>query len=383
MARRPANGASAVRRARRPREVIDRLQRRSAARDDVLGLAAGLPAQSLFPRAAIATATLRVLGHGDCAALQYGWPEGATELREWIAARLRARGAPADADDVIVTSGAQQALALVVETSLHPDDRISVDAESYPAALELFRAHRVVPTASEEAGAAYLMPGVTNPRGVAASADRVQRLLASNAVLIADEAYVDLRFDGSVPPPLFAAAPDRVFHVGTFSKTLCPGFRIGWLVPPRARRGDILRSKSEADLQANSLSQAILVELFRRYDYDAHLERARRVYARRADALLCALERWLPSFRVQAPEGGFSVFVESDGEGDDVRFLEVATAHGVTFDPGCLFRFDGRASPVSFRLCHSSVQLRAIDEAVKRLGRAWFEYSRGATRRVG
>src|SRR5689334_10815469 len=199
MTPRPAERTPAIRpRTSRPEEVIDRLQRRSAANHEVLSLAAGLPAESLFPRSSIAEATVRVLGRSDCEALQYGWPEGSLALREWIATRLRARGAEVTAEDVVVTSGAQQALSLVVETSLHEGDRITVDAESYPAALDLFRARWLVLTEGA-ARAAYVMPGVTNPRGAGIDGGRIRLLLQSNALLVADEAYVDLRFDGVVP----------------------------------------------------------------------------------------------------------------------------------------------------------------------------------------
>jgi 2-aminoadipate transaminase len=350
--------------------VIDRLQRKAAAAPDVLSLAGGLPAQSLFPRRVIGAATLLALRQTDCAALQYGWPEGAPELRAWIAARLTARGAKVTSDDVIVTSGAQQAIALAIDAALHQGDAISVDAESYPAALDLFRARGLIPTTSIAASMAYVMHGVTNPKSVGIDRARLRAILDAGLPIIADEAYTELRFDGVVERPLLNDAPDRTFHVGTFSKTLCPGFRIGWLIPPRARRADVLRLKAGADLQANSLSQSILSEMVRRWDYDAHLIHARRVYARRADALLTAIRRWMPaSFDVVEPEGGFSIFVQTEYEGDDARLLEVAAQYGTSFDPGRLFRASP-GTPLSFRLCHSSIRPKAISEAVERLARA-------------
>jgi 2-aminoadipate transaminase len=362
--------------------VIDRLQRKAAAAPDVLSLAGGLPAQSLFPRRVIATATLHTLGQANCAALQYGWPEGAPELRAWIAARLAARGAKVTADDVIVTSGAQQAIALAIDAVLAPGDHVSVDAETYPAALDLFRARGLIPTTSIAASMAYVMHGVTNPKSVGMDSARLRATLDSGVPIIADEAYAELRFDGVVLPPLLIEAPDRTFHVGTFSKTLCPGFRIGWLIPPQARRADLLRLKAGADLQANSLSQSILSEMVRRWDYDAHLARARRVYARRAEALLDAIRHSLPSsFDIIEPEGGFSIFVQTDIEGDDARLLELAAQYGTSFDPGRLFRAMPADAPLSLRLCHSSIRPKAIGAAVERLARAFQAFRSGANAR--
>jgi 2-aminoadipate transaminase len=311
-------------------------------------------------------------------ALQYGWPEGSPDLREWIAARLRRRGAHVDADDVIVTSGAQQAIALAIGARRSEGNTIAVDHESYPAALELFLAQGLKPTTSLAASMAYVMPGVTNPRSTDLDDTRARALVDAQIPIIADEAYADLRFDGRDARLLLAEAPDRTFHVGTFSKTLCPGFRIGWLVPPRAYRDEVLRLKSGADLQANSLSQAILTEMVKGWDYDAHLARARRLYARRAAALYGAVQRWLPAFRTVKPEGGFSIFMETDRGGDDARFLEIAVARGVAFDPGRSFCVAPRRSALSFRLCHSSLRISAIDEAVRRLAGAWDVFQREA-----
>jgi 2-aminoadipate transaminase len=359
--------------------AIDRLQRASAARSDVLSLAGGLPAQELFPRRAITSACVTVLNRCDCAALQYGWPEGGPDLRSWIAARLGARGASVAADDVIVTSGAQQAIALAVDALLGEGDAIRVDAESYPSALDLFRARGLRVTADWNGGAAYVMPGVGNPRGTGIPELEQRRLLDAEPAIIADEAYAELRFDGKPAPLLLAEARQRVFHIGTFSKTLCPGFRIGWLVPPHAYRERVLRLKADADLQANSLSQAILTETLRTWDYDAHLQRVRTEYARRAERLFRAVRTRFPAFAVAPPDGGFSLFVETDAAGDDTRLLELAQSEGVSFDPGSLFRRGGVARALSFRLCHSNLTVGAIDEAVRRLARAWSRFRRSST----
>jgi len=356
---------------------IDRLQRVAAASPSVIALGGGLPSEELFPRAELADAFLRAIGEPRCAALQYGWPEGERELRAWIAERLRRRGARVDADDVVVTSGAQQALAIAVDALVKGGRTAGVDRETYPAALDLFRARG----AALRAGCAgadfiYAMPGVTNPRGHAMSPATRDALLAAGVPLLVDEAYAELRFDGLVTRPIVADARDRTWHVGTLSKTLCPGLRVGWLVPPPAERDAAVAAKRDRDLQAGSLSQAVVRAFLSRDDFDARLVRARGFYEGRAHRLARALRRRLPSFRFRDPDGGFSIFVETDLEGDDARLLACATAHGVTFDPGSLFRFDGSSSPIAMRLCFSNVAEDALEEGVERLERAVVAFAR-------
>lgn len=351
---------------------IERLQRLSAATDGLLSLAGGLPSDDLFPRRLLADAFVRAVSTPRCAALQYGWPEGSEGLRRWIAGRLTARGAPVSSDDVIVTSGAQQALAIAAELLAIDGRRVAVDRESYPGALDLFRARgaRLV-TLEDDAAYAYVVVGASNPRGVGLGDERRRALLASGEILVVDEAYAELRFDGRIERPLLADAPDRVLHVGTVSKTLCPGLRVGWLVAPPRLRAEALHIKRDIDLQAGSLAQAVLEAYFASSDFDAHLARAQKTYAARAERLVRALRRELPWLRFVEPEGGFAVFVETDEDDvDEARALAVATSHGVSFDPAGMFRADGSTSPFGMRLSCSQLAGGALDEAVRRLRRA-------------
>jgi 2-aminoadipate transaminase len=339
---------------------IERLQR-DACRSGVICLGGGLPNDALFPRKTLCESFVEAV-RGP-AALQYGWPEGSEPLRRWIAERLRNRGADVTAADVVVTSGAQQAIALAID-ALGPS-KIRVDEETYPAALDLFRSRGIA--AGPSGDAIYAMPGVDNPRGRGLRGR--SSLLATGAPILADEAYSELRFDGLLERPLLADARDRVFHIGTVSKTLCPGLRVGWLVPPREHLASVLRFKHDVDLQAGSLSQAVLESFLARDDFDARLARARKFYVTRAKRMTRALAR-IPGVRFSMPEGGFAIFVETDLEGDDRRLLEIATECGVSFDPGRLFRADDRSSPIAFRLCFSNVSTSEIDEGIRRLASA-------------
>lgn len=346
-----------------PEFTIDLLQKRAAATPGLVGLAGGLPAMDLMPRDLLASVLRDVSRDND--ALQYGWPEGVASLRQWVVDRLAQRGAVVDADRVIITAGAQQALALI--GMRHRGRQIAVGAQTYPAAISAFeRAGAEV----VESGAAilYVMPGVANPSGVdLVPHARAMAAHSTGASWIADEAYTELRFDGHIATALLADAPDRVWHIGTLSKTVSPGLRVGWLIPPLGKHNEMLDFKEAVDLQASSITQAIATTLLDRLDYDAHLERARAAYRRRALVLCDALTRALPFARFAEPEGGFAVWVELDDAGDDIALLAAAIEAGTSLDPGCMFRPRRRVMPVAFRLSFSSSPIDQLAEGVRRL----------------
>jgi 2-aminoadipate transaminase len=360
---------------------IDELMRRAASDARVVGLAGGLPAEAQFPKRALALAFLRAVRRAGAPALQYGWAEGSDRLRGFVAQRLRARGATVQPGDVIITSGAQQASAIALELAARADDTVGVGAETYPAALELIRARRLSPVARwDRARVRYVMPAVHNPRGDALSAEARAELLQTRGAIIEDDAYAELRFEGPPPRPLLADAPDRVFHVGTLSKTLSPGLRIGWLVVPSRRREQALDLKQGTDLQASSLGQAIAETYLlgdgdlAGADWEARLLRLRRFYRRRATLLGRALAAQLPDWRFTAPEGGFAIWAvapEGHRPVDELTFLRAAIDAGVSFDPGSTFRPDRAAHPLAVRLCFSAAPVASFEEGAARLARAW------------
>jgi 2-aminoadipate transaminase len=362
---------------------VTELQREAADNGDAIGLAGGLPATDLIPRDLLADALAEAM-RGDEDAVQYGWPEGIRALREWIATRINARiertTRHVDPRRVIITSGAQQALSLIA--MVHRGTRIAVGDATYPSAIAAFERAGVTVVARAGVGQRdthYLMPGCANPSGV----DLVEPWRAywlGLGPLIADEAYSELRFDGAIARPLLADAPDRVWHVGTLSKTLCPGLRVGWLVPPIRDHEELLQHKEAADLQAASITQVAAARLLQRLDYDAHLARVRAVYHDRAERLCDALAIELPDARFVEPNGGFAVWVELDDDGDDIALLEAAIEHGTSIDPGRLFRPRDAHGPVAFRASFSSAPIDRIAEGVQRLARAveaWRARGRG------
>jgi len=202
-----------------------------------------------------------------------------------------------------------------------------------------------------------------------------ERARRHDLVLIEDDAYADILFRGQPGRPLFADAPQACFYIGTFSKSLCPGLRVGWLVAPRRFREPALEVKRESDLQANSLAQTILEAFFQQQDFDARIGATCRRYRRRAARLAEALRRYLPEWSFQEPEGGFSIWVDTGEPGDDVAFLELAVASGTSFDPGIVFRAS-EPSTLCLRLCYSCLDEACLEEGVKRLRGAWRSWLR-------
>jgi 2-aminoadipate transaminase len=357
---------------------IERLQRRSAGQPGVLTLSGGLPAPETFPVRSLGR-SLTGLGRD---ALQYDWPEGRSGLREWVARHLRQRDVKVEHDEVLITSGAQQALDIALQVSTEPGSSIGVPEACYPLALALFRARGMSPESKlVDEATEYTMPAVENPTGCALDPAERVRLLARQRLILEDDAYGDLRF-GRQHPPLHASAPDRVFLIGTFSKTLCPGLRVGWLVAPPRFRELARRAKQLSDLQANTFAQGIVERYLAAEDFEERLVWLRTFYERRATALVDALRKRVPYLRFREPEGGFSLWASLEESGEDTELLATALRHGVSLDPGSDFRSTPGSRGLCFRLTFSSLPPRQMDEAVKRLARALAEHRKSARERA-
>jgi 2-aminoadipate transaminase len=355
-------------------EPSEQSERAVAADPEVISLAGGLPNPGLFPREALKRAFSSALRDPSCPALQYGWPEGSTRLRQFIAQALRARGADVKPECVLITSGAQQAINLALAATVRLGDFVGVERESYPAALEAIRATKAKVVGLEESVRAYyLMPAISNPRGLPLDAAvrhaLLERSRKQKAIIIEDDAYGDTIFQGKPSRPLLADAPERVFHVGTFSKTLAPGLRVGWLVTPPQFTKEALAAKQTMDLQANSLAQTLLEFYLVGDRYARHLRRVQRAYAHRARQLGGEVHRKLPRFRFRAPAGGFSLWLESDLQIDEDALYEAALKRGVSFDRGSSF-LTSPSSSLSLRLSYSAVREADMAEGISRLSQA-------------
>ena len=362
-----------------------------ASQPGILSLAGGLPASELVPRNAYAAALRDVLA-GDDDALQYGRPY--EPLRERIVELMRERGIDCAAQQVLVTSGAQQALSLVAQLLMVPGGEVLMEEHVYTGLRQAVLPYRpailTVRTDLETgmdvdgawaalAGGArpafvYAIADTHNPCGVRLGHEQRARLVALarrfGVPIVEDDSYGLLHYDRDPLPALRALDPEWVIHVGTFSKIIAPALRLGWLVlPPRlAPAAGIL--KEAADLECSALTQRAAARLLRQ-GFPSHLERIRTGYRGRRDAMLAALRDHFPeSVRWTRPPGGFFVWVELPRRLDGDRVCEEALAEAhVAVVPGSAFAATAPAPANHLRLSFASCTPDAIRTAVERLGR--------------
>lgn len=386
---------------RAPRRLSRRVERMNpsavreilkvAGRAEIISFAGGLPAPELFPVDAIAAAHEQVLRKEGRSTLQYGVTEGHLPLRQWIVERMRSRGVETSPDQILITSGAQQALDLAARVLLDPGDVVAVENPTYLAAIQLFGGYEshLVPIDSDDGGmriealeqalksqpirVIYLVTDFQNPRGTSVAPERRDALVRLaeqyGAVVIEDDPYGELRFSGEASAPL-AARSSEVVYLGTFSKTLAPGMRLGWMHgPPDLVRAATI-AKQSADLHTAMVGQRAAATLFETFDYDGHLQTLRKVYGERCLAMQQALEQHLPSgARWTSPEGGLFLWLELPEGTTDMQLFDRAIESGVAVVPGSAF-FCGKPEHRFVRLNFSNQSLERIEEGIARLGQA-------------
>ncbi len=373
--------------------AVEALMKQAAERDDVISFAGGLPGDDLFPTEAMRETLARVMADQGREALQYHWATGYEPLRAQILGIVRARGITANDDELLITNGAQQALDLVARLLLRTGDPLGVESPTYVAAIEVLRLQRprMCPVVRDAAGLdfdglrrvltvdrpnlVYLCPAGHNPTGGVLDHDARTELVAladrHDSFFIEDDAYGRIQFDGPCPPlRAEAGSGERVLHIGSFSKVLTPGLRVGWLIAPKVLVDQLVLLKAAADLQTGSLSQIVLSSYLVEHDLDAHLERCLAHYLARRDAMLAALERELTGvLKWTRPSSGFSIWVEIADGGSSESVLAAALRHGVAFEPGGAF-FPAERPQQFLRLSFSNQTPAKIDEGIRRLAAA-------------
>jgi 2-aminoadipate transaminase len=340
------------------RDILELTQR-----GEVISFAGGLPAPELFPAELIAAAYATALAPTVAArALQYSSTEGDPQLRELLAGRFALRGLPADAGEILVTTGSQQALGLVADVLIDPGDRVLVENPSYLAALQSFSlaGARLVPVPCDEQGIdpdllpeliaqhdpkfLYLVPTFQNPTG-RTMPDARRRRLAQVAAdhglwLVEDDPYGELRYDGEPLAPIAAypGAADRTVSVSSLSKVLAPGLRIGFLRAPEALLRPLAIAKQAADLHTSTVDQHAARMSLQAADIDEHIDRICAEYRLRRDALLGGLAAALPEASTfNRPGGGMFVWARLPEGWDASALLVAALRHDVAFVPGAPF----------------------------------------------
>ena len=367
----------------------------------ILSFAGGIPDPALFPTDAFGAAFQQALsGDRQAQSLQYSVSEGYLPLKEWIVDRMARLGVACTPDNILVTSGSQQALDYIGKLFLSPGDTALVTAPTYLGALAAFNAYeprydqlslegnRTVQSYGDEAGAvkseikfAYLSSDFANPTGQTVSSAARTRLLDMaedlDCAVIEDGAYQDLRYDGDPVLPILAMELSRkgsiedcrTVYCGSFSKTLSPGLRVGWVVAAKPVISQMVLIKQAADLHSATVNQ-MAVNTVARQIFDSHVETVRRAYKERRDAMLGALQQHMPSgVHWTRPEGGMFVWVTLPAGLDSAELLarSLETVK-VAFVPGQAFFADGGGAN-TLRLSFSVLDEAEIEEGIARLGR--------------
>jgi 2-aminoadipate transaminase len=361
------------------------------ARPEVINFAGGLPAPELFDVEGIAAAFRDVFADEPERALQYATTEGEPVLRAALAERTFARGLPTDADDILVTTGSQQALSLLATVLVEHGDTVLVESPCYLAALQAFAfaGARVVAVPGDESGIdpdaleelvtrerpklLYTVPTFQNPTGRTLAGER-RAAVASVAArrgmwIVEDDPYGELRFEGERVPWIasYDGAGDRTVLLGSFSKVMAPGMRLGWLRAPAALLRACVVAKQAVDLHTPTVNQLAAARYLADRDLDAHVARVAGVYRERRDAMLAGIGDALPAGSTWTrPEGGMFLWARLPESYDTTALLRGAVEQGVAYVPGAPF-YAGEPDPATLRLCFVTQTPDVIGEGLRRL----------------
>jgi len=366
------------------------------ARPEVISLAGGLPDTSTFPAESFAALMSRVAVDSAARALQYGPTEGQADVKACIQEVMEAEGMHVEPEDVLVTTGGQQVIDLVCKTLIDPGDVIVAEGPTYPGAVPTFTAYQADVVQIEMDGDGmrvdlleetldrlaaesrtpkfiYTIPSFQNPAGVTLSLERRRRLVQiardRELLVLEDNPYGLLRYDGAPHPTLYALDQgEYVIYLGTFSKILSPGARLGWAAAPAPVLEKMNLGKQGADLCSSSLAQAFVAAYFAHADWRAYLDSLIALYRRRRDVLLESLEEHLPPEATWTrPAGGLFVWATLPDYIDTTDLLARALRDNVAFVPGRAAFLDGRGGS-SMRLNFSGVGDDDLREGVRRIG---------------
>ncbi|WP_267202683.1 PLP-dependent aminotransferase family protein [Limosilactobacillus kribbianus] len=368
---------------------------KAAADPQIISFAGGLPAPELFPVKEMKAAVDKVFDQHGQEAMQYGAAKGVTALRELILKHVAAKeDVHAELDNVLVTTGSEQAIDLVGKAFIDPGDTVLVEQPTYLCALDVFKSYgaHFVGVEMDEEGMKmdsleaalkanpntkliYTVPNFQNPTGRTMAVERRQKLaeLAAkyDVYVLEDNPYGEIRFAGKhVPAVKSFDQDDHVLYMSTFSKILAPGFRLGWLVADKKVVDKLTVLKQSADLHTDNLAQFAVAQFFEDNDVDAHVKEISDLYGKRKNLMTDGIKQYFPAgVKYTDPEGGMFLWVEVPGVDDTVELFKKCLKHNVAFVPGDPF-FAGDVQPGTFRLNYSNAQEDKIKVGMKQLGDA-------------
>jgi len=359
----------------------------------IISFAGGLPSPLTFPIEAMREASERVLRDDGKAALQYAASEGYGPLRDWVAQDLLKQGMTVSPDQVLITTGSQQGLDLVAKILIDAGSRILVETPTYLGALQAFTPMEPVAVGGDEHGVdaddlrakvgtgadkarfVYLLPNFQNPTGRTMTEARraavAQVAIDTGLPIIEDNPYGDLWFDAPPAPSLSARHPEGSVYLGSFSKILAPGLRLGYLVAPPTLYPKLLQAKQAADLHTPSFNQRVVAEVLRDGFIERHVPTIRALYKQQCEAMLAALEREMAGLGLSwnRPVGGMFLWVQLPRGLKAVPLLAKAVDKGVAFVPGSAFYAEG-ADESTLRLSFVTATVAQINTGMAALAAA-------------
>ncbi|MBR6211658.1 MAG: PLP-dependent aminotransferase family protein [Bacteroidales bacterium] len=370
----------------------------AAASPDIISFGGGLPNPVSFPIPEMEAATKKVLEQNGVTALQYSSTAGWPALRQWIAKRYETMGVfDVSPDDIIVTNGSQQALAMMATVMLNAGDKVIVEDPTYLVALQSFHVfdpcilpvtmnpdgidcEKLAETVKQnpEAKFAYLIPNFQNPTGFSYSQevhDKVVEIFkGTDILLLEDNPYRELRFAGTATDSFGADLGEQCCMLGTFSKIVTPGMRIGWIcVRNKELREKLMSYKATADLHTNIFSQMVLAQYLADNDVDEHIEKTKVLYKAKSDLMVECLKKYLPAGCELTPtQGGMFLWVTLPNGLSAIDLYRKALARGVAICPGDPF-YETQRNVSSFRINYSNSTDEAIEKGIRILGEACAE----------
>ena len=364
-----------------------------ALQPDMISFAGGLPNRDLFPKAELKAATEKVFDRYGGETLQYSSTEGFLPLREYISRRYKQKNnLNVPVERILITSGSQQGLDLLGKVLINEGDGLVIEEPGYLGAIQAFSIYnpdfctvpvdesgmdeRVLENAlsTKNPKLIYTVPNFQNPSGISYP-EQNRRNIASQlegrpVLLVEDDPYGDLRFSGMAKPSFYELIEANTILLGSFSKVIVPGFRLGWIVAPEQITGKLIVAKQAADLHTTHFTQCIIHQYLTDNDLDRHIAAITEVYGRQMQAMIDAIETYFPpGITHTRPEGGMFLWAELPHAYSALKLFDLAVSENVVFVPGDPF-YIGKTDTNTLRLNFSCVDERTIETGIQRLGRA-------------